>query len=104
MACPGDRAGAAPVRSDTASPPFRAVPFELALEPQGQHAERYPLGEGTGHVEIRAGRLAAFAGADPVAIMPRRPGQKFAGEVVILHLFDWQQARVFAISAGGDET
>src|SRR5712692_7654669 len=85
-------------------PHLLAVPLQLSLKPQRQHAQRYPFGERTGHAEIRASRVAAFAGADPVAIVPGRPSHEFAREVIVPHLLHRQQTRVFAIRAGGDET
>ena len=48
---------------------IRAVPFELAFEARGEGAELHDLSERSGDGEIGTGRIAAFAGANPVLIM-----------------------------------
>src|SRR5579871_842274 len=78
------------------------VPLQLAFDAQGYHAEQHPLDKRAGHIEVRASRLAAFAGADPVVIVPRGAAQNFLREVIILHLVYGDEPGLLAVGAGGD--
>ena len=81
---------------------LRAVPFELALDAGRDHPEQDPLGKRRRHAEVRARRIAALAGANPVPVVPRRARQNSRRELVIPHPFDRQQPRVLAVGPGRD--
>src|SRR5512146_897297 len=60
--------------------PGLRVPVQLALaDPHRDHAEQHPLHERSGDAEVGACGLAAFAGADPVAIMAADPVLRRSG-------------------------
>ncbi len=52
------------------------IVFELAFVAQRDDAEQHPLDKGRGDIEVGAGRVAAFAGADQVAHVAGRAGQQ----------------------------
>jgi serine/threonine protein kinase len=54
--------------------------FESPLKPR-----RVPLAPVVGAAAL-TGRLAALRGADPVAIVPRRPRQQWTRQLIVLHL------------------
>src|SRR5208283_1949219 len=47
------------------------IPQQFAFETHGDGAQDHPFAERPGVTEVGAGRIAAFAGADPVALMAR---------------------------------
>ena len=81
---------------------LRSIPFQLAFDAQRDNAKQHPFDKRSGDVEVRTGRVAAFAGPNPVAIVARRPGKQRRGESIILHLLDRQQASLFAIGSRRD--
>src|SRR5438874_930154 len=80
-----------------------AVPFQFAVDAQRDHAHRDPLRERSGNIEIRTGRIAAFAGADPISMMAGRSGQVSRRQGVILQACFRQQPDIGAVSIGGEE-
>src|SRR5207248_2104098 len=86
------------------------VPIQLAFaDSHSDHAEQHPLREWAGDAEVRACRLAALAGADPVAVMTAHPfllrsggaGEQLRRQLVILHARGRNQSRILAVTAGG---
>src|SRR6476620_11757583 len=75
-------------------PQLHRIPLQFAFHTEGDYSHHDPLGERTGNREIGACRIAALAGADPVAIMTRGPRQERRRETIAFHLFDRQQAGV----------
>src|SRR3954467_15757615 len=63
------------------------VPFQLALHPNCGDAQHHPFNKWTGDTEVRAGWLAAFAGANPVVIVAGRTAENLLRELVLVHLF-----------------
>src|SRR5260370_36903740 len=58
------------IRSDIISNlHLRRIPLKLALGTQTNHTQQHPLHTRSGHVEVRAGRVAALANAVPVAFV-----------------------------------
>src|SRR4051794_33331837 len=85
------------------------VPHQLAFLVDRRRAEHQPLGVLRRDGEVRAGRRAALAGADPVAGVRRviaagaragRPLQVRLGELVLRPASAWKQADSFAPAAG----
>src|SRR5262249_33999639 len=79
------------------------VPFELFAHSgtAGENAGEDELGERAGHVEVRAGRLAALAGFDPVAfdaVLGARDRLLGLGERLVLGL--GENARIVPVGSG----
>src|SRR5215468_588346 len=89
-------------------PHLHGIVFDLAFHTQSDHAEQHPLDERGGVVEVRARRVAALAGADPIAVVRVRAAgrarQQRGGEAVVAHLLYGDEARLLAVGSCGDHT
>src|ERR1700679_3732508 len=56
------------------------VVLYFAFDAQGDYSEQNPLGHGSGDAEIGTGGVAAFAGANPIAVVAGRTRQQLGGE------------------------
>src|SRR5260370_37294088 len=83
-------------------PHLGGIPLQLALDAERDYAQQHPFDERSGYVEIRARRVAALAGANPVAVVAGRARQQRLRELVVLHLRHRDKPRLLAVGAGGD--
>jgi hypothetical protein len=77
------------------------VVLELALVTERNHTEQHPFDERRRDIEVRAGRIAAFAGADEIAHVAGGAGEQGRRHTVVLHLLYREQPRHFPIGASG---
>src|SRR5207248_2795196 len=90
-------------------PQLGGVPFQLALDSNGDRSQDKPFGVRPGNAEIRASRRAPFASANPVAAMrgviaagarAGRARQERLGQLVFGPSLAGQQADALAAATG----